>query len=165
MHLQRKRLAEGVSLCFAAHGDPQSERVGADLFLRGAFSRRRGDGHRDWNRGVALVALGGVNRDALDALAVGRGLPGHTGSALIARLAVEELVGEIIMLQRFEWPGGAVHVSVEVRRALRKEVEVVSTNSLIISLEMTSVHVMRRENCPFLPLTVVSGTSFTRMLA
>lgn len=113
MHLQRKWLAEGVSLCFAAHGDPQRERVGADLLLRGAFSRGRGDGHRDWNRGVALVTLGGVDRDALNALAVGRVLPGHAGSTLIAGLAVEELVGEIIVLERFEGPGGAADVSVE----------------------------------------------------
>ena len=64
----------------------------------------------------ALVATGGVNSDTLDAGTLGIDLVGETGTAEVARLAVEEGLCEIVVLECPEGPGGTEYYALETSK-------------------------------------------------
>lgn len=80
----------------------------------------RGIRRRGWqchgDSSPALVATGGVNSDALDASPLRIDLVGETGTAEVARLAVDEGLCEIVVLECPEGPGGAEYYALETSK-------------------------------------------------
>lgn len=113
---------------------------------RGVCWRRR---QSDGDGSPAVVATGSVNSDALDAGALGVDLVSETGTAEVARLAVEEGLCEVVVLEGLEGPGGSgMHVLVNDQDAgSGKE----RTYRRMISPATVLVQVMRSENFPLVP--------------
>ncbi|KAH9863827.1 hypothetical protein J1614_009759 [Plenodomus biglobosus] len=103
-------LGELIRPTRSTHCDPKGQRITTKLFLRCTRRRSYGAWHSDWDSRLAVVTASRIYIDALNADAIGGCCPCHARSAEIAYLSINELLGEVVVLESLEWPGRATNV-------------------------------------------------------